>query len=506
MIKPNQITSEYIHSLQACYHHITKRGIHVSLSRLEQAKDYIKMEITKELNTIAKLWGCHVYVGAANDDGTANSVNLNASSGSRTPLLKMKDLGYKIPKVPSRDEDGNYIAKESLGELTLQKMLSLNQFKTPGGDPSIKALLNVRELNTLRTRYVNADLCTIDNLPSFISYYNCAGTLTGRRGSKQHVFGYGGNGQNFPKHGVLAKIYRRCLIARPGTIFLMVDQMQAEDWPVSALAGNTAALDELQTGVDRHTKLASMIFNIPVESRTEKEWKDSRERFLGKKTRHARNYGMRGGTMSDSLAKEGISLDIVSCQALLDSVGLLDPSVDEVFHKYVINCINTDRILKNPFGRERQFFGLRPGDAGGNTKVFNEAFSWIPQGTVGDNTGFTVYDLETKYEVSERKIIQEGHDSIVQEIPCNVDSLWDYIQRTIKSGDRVIRMYNGIEFNIPWESEISFDFYSTVTLKSKSGSKKLTDLTYQDVQVALYKLKAMQELELEKDRLYGLCS
>ena len=495
-----RISSEYIHALQACYYNIERRGIAVNLDRLKEANDFIVEDITRNCDIIAKIWGCHVYVGADNDDGTDTSVNLNASSGKRTPLLKMQSLGYVIPKISVRDEDGNYIGKESLGELTLQKMFSENQFNILGGDPAILAMLRIRELTTIKNRYINAELHNIGGLPAFISSYNCVGTLTGRRGSKKHVFGLGGNGQNFPKHGELAKIYRRCLVARPGKIFLMVDQMQAEDWPVSALAGNLNSLKELLDGVDRHTKLACGIFNLTPESKTEQEWKDSMERYLGKKTRHANNYDMRGGTMSDSLAKEQVSLTPKECQFILDKVNQIDPSVKGVFHAYVRECLSNNRMLRTPFGRERQFFGLRAGDSGNNNKIYREAYSYIPQSTVGDNTGFAVFDLETKYDTS--CIIQEGHDSIVQEIDANAEMVWEYLQRTIKAFDRTATFYNGISINIPVEGEIGYDFSHTITFKSaRTKTKKLTDLSYQDIQVALYKLNEYQEKS--KDRVYA---
>jgi len=54
--------------------------------------------------------------------------------------------------------------------------------------------------------------------------------------------------------------------------------------------------------------------------------------------------------------------------------------------------------------------------------------------------------------------------------------------------------------NIPVEGEIGFDFNYTVALKSsKTGTKKLEDISYQDVQAAYYKLKEHQEKELSKD-------
>lgn len=500
-MQKDRISNEYLHALQSIYHRIDSRGIAVSRDRLEKARTWISDEILNQCTIVSKHWNIKCYIGSGNKpDETILSLNLNSSSGTNTPLAHLKSMGFTIPKVSSRDEEGNYINKESLAELALQKIYATNQFGTPGGDPGIRALLKIRELGTLKSRYINANLYNKEEIPVFLTNYNCAGTVTGRRGSKKHVFGYGGNAQNFPKHGDLAKIYRRCLVARPGKILLMVDQMQAEDWPTSALAGNTEALDDLKNSVDRHRKLGCLIFNLPWDHYTDIQWKDSIERYLGKKTRHANNYGMRGNTMSDSLAKEGHSLTPAQCQGILDIVNKVDPSVDQVFHKYVKDCLYANRTLPTPTGWSRTFFGLRAGEVSGNNKIFNEAYSFIPQHTVGANTGFTVYELETGSEQLRGKIIQESHDSIIQEIDDNVDSVWNFIQGTRKAFDRNFTFHNGIVINIPVEGELGYDFNYTVALKSsKTKTKKLEDLSYQDVQAAYYKLKENQEKELAKD-------
>jgi DNA polymerase I-like protein with 3'-5' exonuclease and polymerase domains len=468
-------------ALQRIYHEISNRGILVDAQRLEEARQYVNVEVAKSLEVIKKVWNCHVYVGTSNDDGSKDSVNLNASSGQRTPLLKLKSLGYKIPTIQKRNEDtGEYESKESLAELTLQRMFASNQFSTPGGDVVIKALLRIRELTTLRNRYIDVRLYYRDGCGYYLSNYNVAGTTTGRRSSRKHTFGFGNNAQNFPSHGAEASIYKRCLVARPGKIFFMVDQIQAEDWPVSALAHNVAALKDLEDGVDRHRKLASLIFNIS-ESKVTTE-----QRYLGKKTRHARNYGMRGATMSDSLAKEGYSVSSQVCQFLLDTVGKIDPNVEGVFHAYVQQQLYSTRTLTTPFGRERQFFGLRGGDTSGNQKIFREAYSFIPQSTVADNTGFAVYYLEKN---GEGCVIQEGHDSIVQEIPDSLDELIEATQKMLYAFDRAIEFHNGITLKIPNEAKISYDFDKTITLKSSTGSKRLVDCTSNDIRNCYERLR-----------------
>lgn len=500
-MEKNKIGAEYLTRLQSLYRQIERRGILVDTVKLAITATEIDRLVAENLKIIADIWGCHVYVGADNDDGSEGSVNLNASSGKRTPLKKLQDLGYEIPKLSSRNEEGEYESKESLAELSIQKMLSKNQFNHPLGDPVLLAILKIRELTTLRNRYVNANLFhNTHGEALFVSSYNVTGTTTGRRGSKKHVFNYGNNAQNFPKHGDLAYLYRKCLIARPGKILLAVDQIQAEDWPVSALAKNISSLDELQNNIDRHRKLACAIFELPWDHFSEREWKESIQRYLGKKTRHANNYGMQGQTMSDSLAKEGKAFTAQACTAILNKVNQIDPSIQGVFHEYVKQCLYKDRTLRTPFGRERQFFGLRSGDSSGNNKIFREAFSYIPQSTVADNTGFAVYELGeyAKAGLLPFCIIQEGHDSIVQEVDEKPDVIWEYLQRTTDAFDRLIRFdHTGIEFKIPVEGELGFDFKETETLSSSAlKTKRLVDLSYQDMLSCLHKVQEKREKDL----------
>jgi hypothetical protein len=484
----NQVSSSYEHALQSVYYDIGNRGIRVDVDRIEHAKKIVISEISRNLAIASNQWGCKVFIGAENapteeeeedsqeliDDPdivaafgpsvTERAVNLNATQGKYALMGKLKELGYAVPKIPKKNEEGEYEAKYSAGELALQKMLSANQFQYPGGDPALRAILEVRELSKLKSSYLNARLFGRGQEYFFLTNYNVAGTLSGRRSSRRHTFGFGNNAQNIPKHSKIAQLYRRCLCSRSGHVFLLVDQIQAEDWPVSALSGNMKALQELKDGVDRHTALASFIFNIPVDSRSKQEWKDSMERYLGKKCRHASNYDMTAPRMSDALAQEGKSIGIKECEIMLQRVALAEPLVKQVFHQYVKDCINKDRILRSPTGRERQFLGFRPNDA--NNSLLKEGYSFIPQCTVGDNTGFSVLSLETKYAPEERYIVQEGHDSIAQDTPCDVETIYRTGLRTQEAFRRTFRFYNGIEIEIPIEAELGFDFQTTVKLKA----------------------------------------
>jgi hypothetical protein len=259
----------------------------------------------------------------------------------------------------------------------------------------------------------------------------------------------------------------------------MMDQIQAEDWPVSALAGNLFALQQLRDGVDRHSLLATNIWGHRVPAKNDPDWNDAlydTERYIGKKGRHANNYGMKPPRFQDVLVQEAqLTMTLGACKDILDKINKSDPSVQGVFHKYVQDTLNGTRVLITPFRRERQFLSLRPNDYNGN--AIKEAYAFIPQSTVGDNTGFTLLKIETE---TPGFIVQEGHDSLVQDIPDNPDTIYERLQASLRAGSRIIRFHNGIEIEIPWEAELGYDFAETVKIKK---------LTLQGVREAWQKLQ-----------------
>lgn len=458
----NKVGYEYERALSCAYHKISKRGIYVNIDRLDALRCEVINEITNLLDTLSTNWSRPVYVGNIKSRLTISGtpININSSSGASSLLNNLKDMGYVVPKIRKKNAQTHEVNfEESANELALRQLFG------DTGDVNIKHVLRIRELNKLLGTYINAWLFK----QTYYCIYNVAGTVTGRRGSKKHIFGYGNNSQNFPKHSELGERFRKCLVARPGKILFSVDQMSAEDWPVSALAQNHNALRELSAKTwpenDRHTKLASFIFEVPIDSYTKNEWKgDNQEaafkRYLAKKFRHANNYGMRGQRMSDTLAAEGFAFPKKACDQLLEKVDKYDPNIKLIFHTYVQQELSNSRTLRTPLGRERQFFGLRPNSP--NYEILNEAYSYIPQSTVGDNTGFAVLYLD--YD-NNNEIIQEGHDSIVSEINDSIESLEKIFIAKEKAFDRELVFHNGIKIKIPIEAELGYDMGETIKLK-----------------------------------------
>lgn len=469
----DRVTNQYLHALAATYHRIDKRGLMMDVPRLDKLRQEVVNEIQNLCNILSTNWNMFVYVGQIKPNGHGisqssgtNSVNINSSSGSSSLLASLKKLGYDVPSVRKKNKDKEWEFKESADELALQKMFAET------GDINLKHLMRIKELSKLLSSYINARL----HRNILYCSYGVASTVTGRRGCSKHPFGFGANCQTFPSHTTdrFTHDFRRCITARPGCIFFSVDQKSAEEHPQAALAQNTQALKELHSTEwpenDRHTRLASFVFGVPVTTYSKKEWKDigsqaGMMRYVGgKKARHANAYGMRKNRFSEVLAKEGFSFTPQACGAILDKVNQYDPSVENVYHKYIRDEIERTRMLVTPLGRERQFLGFRPNSD--NYETFNEAYSYIPQSVVGDNTGMAVLYLDVVSCLP--YIVNEAHDSVVQETPDDISELEKVLLETNKAFERPIKFDNGIEINIPIEAKLSYNFEDEVSLSDYS--------------------------------------
>lgn len=462
------INSTYEHHLAYYLHQVDNRGLLIDQHKKSLAREACEQELSQNCTELTNLTGFKVYIGRENapEDGDPQAINLNAP---KQVLGHLKFMGFDVPRIRKKNEETDeYELKESAGELALQIILSdATRWPSADGGKLISLLLKNREIITFRNRYLNAKLWR----GIYYCNSNVAATVTGRRGTKKNIFGFGGNDQNFPARGRLSDLWKECVIARPGYIFFIVDQVSAEDWPVQALAQNTVALDEMRRGVNRHYNFASQIFNVPVADlkflRSDKNPnKDSRDDaemkyYFGKKGRHANNYGMQPKRLSESLAAEGYSVALDMCKNILTIVDRIDPNVKRIFHQYIqAELSKPTHSLTAPLGRERQFFGLRSGEK--NYAIFNEAYAWIPQSTIGDNTGLAICELES----SNGYCVQESHDSICQECPDTESTLLGVFQRTKKAFTRTIRFHNGIEIDIPIEGTLSYNWKDKVKIES----------------------------------------
>lgn len=436
----------YEMQLARAFHFVDKQGIKTDPEALSILRKEIINELDSKCVEISRgLNNRPVVYSAAMGTALAKQLNvdpkaiLNVSSVPQLKEVLTKELKIKL-KVD------RYTKKETTGEE------SLNEAFAATGNPVLKNVLRLRELNKILGTYVDARLC--DNV--FYSCYSVTGTVTGRRASRKNFLGFGSNGQNQPKHSDLGERFQGIFIARPGHILIAVDQASAEEWIVQGIiadvSGVTKGIEELhdsiRTGISRHARLASAIFGLPLEKTNNKE---CLEYYIGKKVRHAGNYDMREDKMAAVMASEGFPTNKAFCAGILHKFHEVEPTIRGVFHHYVRTELTKRRLLRTPLGRERVFHSLRP--YGDNEKIFREGYAYIPQSSIGDNNGLAVLYCQTNCPGI---VLADGHDSMLLEVEDNPDRLLFGMKLAEQAYDRIIKFPNGFEVRVPPDFRIGY--------------------------------------------------
>jgi DNA polymerase I-like protein with 3'-5' exonuclease and polymerase domains len=193
-------------------------------------------------------------------------------------------------------------------------------------------------------------------------------------------------------------------VAEPGYVFLERDYSQAEARIVSLLSDDLDDLKLFDT-MDKHKLTASKIFNLPMDKINDDH------RFVGKVGKHAFSYGEQKKKLmlsanSDAI-KFGINLQLSEKEAgrILEVINKMCPKIRSVFQREVRDIVQKTRILWNPYGRMRQFFGYLKE---------TEAYAQIPQSTVPDCLGMAGLRMKAAYPWL--RFCLDMHDAFVWKI------------------------------------------------------------------------------------------
>lgn len=299
------------------------------------------------------------------DGAVGHAVNVNSVKQMRQLLYT--DMG--LPLRAGTDEDtlvalqGNHCKEE------LHKQI-------------ITDILLVRRVRKTLGTYLDAKS---DYDGRMRTSYRIVGTETGRSSTallkaplRPHKLGLAF--QTMTKHGDTGADLRSQFVADPGYVIVEIDSSQAEARVVALLANDLELLRLFDT-VDVHKLTSSWIFRVSIE-RVTKEL-----RFVGKTTRHAGNYDMGKKRLMEIVNTDAkkfhIDIQISEWRAgeILDAFHTFSPNIRGVFHAEIRQALrDNERVLINPFGRRRQFFGRF------DHELEKEGYAQLPQSTVTDNT------------------------------------------------------------------------------------------------------------------------
>lgn len=436
---------DYEQPLAAALHRIERRGILVEQTKLGALRKELQDDIKANLDEIATEIQRPVVLYKA--DASSDDALVLQSPQQLVKLFEGRGL-----KVPKNRQTGRATTSAD----ALENMLA------ESGDPILAAVIQVRELGKVLTTNVEALL----HKDVLYFSFRATGTETGRRSSSECFVGIGCNGQNIPKWSKWGKKYRSCLVARPGKIFMQVDQKSAEDWIINAIIADVSGVDtgiqELvladKGGLNRHIKLAAFIFGVPESSIS----KNAIQYALAKRVRYGASYDMGPATMSVALAKDGKIVHKDECAVLMDRFHLAEPTIRGVYHRYIRSEIETKHRLVTPIGRSRDFLDLRP--FSNNNDTIRKGYAFEPQSTVGDNTGLSIVYLELHDFATQALVVSESHDSILCEIDDSDEVIVKTATRLADAFNRTLTFpINGYQVQVPIEHEIGYDLGSMET-------------------------------------------
>jgi hypothetical protein len=208
--------------------------------------------------------------------------------------------------------------------------------------------------------------------------------------------------------------------------FLQADSAQAEARVVFLLANDEQALKDLDEH-DYHALTASWFFGGTEDDYSKRKLGyESPIRFAGKTLRHAGHLGAgkrrAAISVNTDARKYKINLPPIT-EAIADRAlkifHMKQPKIQKVFHAGIVaqlqNPENQRRLyasipygIESPVGPPRTFYE-RWGD-----ELFRQAYSYIPQRSVTDNT--KAAGLRIKKRFPECRIILEAHDALLFEI------------------------------------------------------------------------------------------
>jgi DNA polymerase I-like protein with 3'-5' exonuclease and polymerase domains len=336
--------------------------------------------------------------------------------------------------------------------------------------PLVSLILLLRDID----KQLQIMECQLNSRGRFDSFYNIAGTETGRPSSRESAFGTGGNAQNIDPD------LRYVFIADEGMKLFSIDLEQVEARDVGFILGNLfsdwSMLDACESG-DFHTTNAKKIWK-------ERPWTGDRAadrliaeeifyrtfsfRDMSKRGGHLTNYMGTSWTAAKSL-KVPIKIMDEFQQRYCKGEGSAYPSLPR-YWQWVATQLQTKGVLHNLFGRERRFFGRPNSDA-----TLREGIAFIPQSTTGDrmNEGL----LRCWRTVPQAQMLAQGFDSITGQLPD--DAQFDSrVEKMLKLIEIPLRANNGREYIVPGEAKVGWNWGAATPsnphglVKWKKGGEK----------------------------------
>jgi len=222
---------------------------------------------------------------------------------------------------------------------------------------------------------------------------------------------YGLAFQTITKHSEEGKDIRSIFISERGNVLLEADQSQAEARVTLLLSRELEQLADMDVH-DIHIRTSTWITGKSYEEELglyESGYNTNRQ--LGKHARHAGGYDIgprRFMQLVSDLSNGEIQISEWRAKQILAKFHQFTPGIKGIFHAEIQEVLAENRTIITPFGRKRTFYEKW------GEELFKEAYSYIPQSTVADQTKRAM--LHVRSVAPWIRILYEGHDSFLSEV------------------------------------------------------------------------------------------
>jgi DNA polymerase-1 len=267
--------------------------------------------------------------------------------------------------------------------------------------PIVDHLLQYRELEKLRSTYVDGYLPFVTKEGRLHTRFNQMAATTGRLSSDTP------NLQNIPVRSETGKTVRRAFIPRPGSVFLVADYSQIELRVLAHMSRDPGLVEAFAKEDDIHTATASRVFGLPPDLVT------TEMRRRAKTINFGLLYGMEAFGLADRL---GITRD--EARHHIDEYFAQFPEV-KAFMDGVVSQARNQGYTTTLFGRRRYLPELKSDNFRIRQMGERMALNAPVQGTAADIIKRAMIDLDTELlsRGLETTMLLQIHDELILESP-----------------------------------------------------------------------------------------
>ena len=331
---------------------------------------------------------------------------------SKSLSLKLKKLENKCFEITKKEFNLN--SPKQLSEIFFNELKYPIIKKTPKGAPSTDAsvleelskthdlpkhILKFRELEKIRSTYVDGLIPEVSNDSKIHTHYNLFGTTTGRLSSEKP------NLQNIPNKTELGQEIRDFFVAKPSMKFILSDYSQIELRVLAHLSQDSEMITILNDeSADIHSETAARIFNEPIDN------VNSEMRRKAKEV----NFGLIYGMEAFGLAKS-LNISQKEAKTLIDAYFDQFPKVKGFLDK-VVKDAEKNTYTTTLIGRKRYIRELSSSNFQLKAMGKRIAMNAPIQGTASDIMKIAMIKVKSNlHKFNNTNLLLQIHDEIVVE-------------------------------------------------------------------------------------------